>query len=89
MLSFQKLDVYKCAIDFLAMTSSLSLEIPRGNAALLDQLRRAACSTPLNIAEAAGRTGTADAARVAPKAKRTRPHLRDCARLGHGVRGGA
>ena len=64
MLSFQRLDVYKCAIEFLAMTSSLSVEIPRGNAALLDQLRRAACSTPLNIAEAAGRTGTADAART-------------------------
>ena len=64
MLSFQKLDVYKCAIEFLALTSSLSVEIPRGNAALLDQLRRAACSTPLNIAEAAGRTGAADAART-------------------------
>jgi len=31
---------------------------------LLDQLRRAASSIPLNIAEAAGRTGQADAART-------------------------
>ena len=30
----------------------------------MDQLRRAATSIPLNIAEAAGRTGTADAART-------------------------
>ena len=64
MLSFQKLDVYRCAIEFLALTSALSAEVPRGNAALLDQLRRAATSIPLNIAEAAGRTGIADAART-------------------------
>src|SRR6266851_7999032 len=64
MLSFQKLDVYQCAIEFLALTAEVAGEIPRGNAALLDQLRRAALSIPLNIAEAAGRTGKADAARV-------------------------
>ena len=64
MLSFQRLDVYQRAIEFLALTADLSAEIPRGNAALLDQLRRAATSIPLNIAEAAGRTGAADAARA-------------------------
>ena len=31
---------------------------------MLDQLKRAALSIPLNIAEAAGRTGEADAARA-------------------------
>ena len=60
MLSFQKLDVYRCAIEFLGLTAAE--EVPRGNAALLDQLRRAATSISLNIAEAAGRTGQADAA---------------------------
>jgi four helix bundle protein len=64
MLSFQKLDVYRCATEFMALTVGLSEEIPRGNASILDQLRRAATSIPLNIAEAAGRTGEADAARA-------------------------
>ena len=64
MLSFQKLDVYRRAIEFLALTAEVSAEVQRGNAALLDQLRRAATSIPLNIAEAAGRTGQADAART-------------------------
>lgn len=63
MLSFQKLDVYKRAIEFLALTSTIAADVPRGNASLLDQLRRAAISTPLNIAEATGRSGEADAAR--------------------------
>ena len=64
MLSFQRLDVYRCAIEFLALTAAAAEEIPRGPGALLDQLRRAASSIPLNIAEAAGRTGKADAARA-------------------------
>src|SRR5713101_751359 len=64
MLSFQRLDIYQRAIEFLALTADISTDVPRGNAALLDQLRRAALSIPLNIAEAAGRTGKADAARV-------------------------
>src|SRR5882762_6526204 len=64
MLSFQKLDVYRCAIEFLGLAAAAAEEVPRGNAALLDQLRRAASSISLNIAEAAGRTGQADAART-------------------------
>ena len=64
MLSFQRLDVYQRAIQFLALSVELSAEIPRDHATLLDQLRRAATSIPLNIAEAAGRTGGADAART-------------------------
>ena len=52
MLSFQRLDVYQRAVEFLALTADLSLDVPRGNAALLDQLRRAATSISLNIAEA-------------------------------------
>src|SRR5882672_86571 len=64
MLSFQRLDVYQCSIQFLALTTEVADDVPRGNAALLDQLRRAASSIPLNIAEAAGRTGKADAARA-------------------------
>ena len=49
MLSFQKLDVYRCAIAFLALSIELPADLPRGHAALVDQLRRAALSVPLNI----------------------------------------
>ena len=63
MLSFQRIDVYRRALEFLALVVDLTDGIPRGHAALLDQLRRAASSVPFNIAEAAGRTGEADAAR--------------------------
>jgi four helix bundle protein len=64
MLSFQKMDVYQRSIELLALTVQVAEGLPRGNASLLDQLRRAASSIPLNIAEAAGRTGQADACRT-------------------------
>jgi four helix bundle protein len=54
MLAHEKLDVYRCAIDFLALASRVLDGLPRGQAALADQLRRAAMSIPLNVAESAG-----------------------------------
>jgi four helix bundle protein len=63
MLSFQRLDVYRCAIEFLARSTTLPRTLPKGHSALADQLRRAALSVPLNIAEAAGRVSKADGAR--------------------------
>ena len=63
MLSFQRLDVYRVAIEFLALAVEVAANVPRGYAHLADQLRRAATSSPLNIAEAAGRASDADAAR--------------------------
>lgn len=63
MLSFQRLDVYRCAIEILALAMDLTTRLPKGYAALADQFRRAALSVPLNIAEAAGRTSEPDAAR--------------------------
>jgi four helix bundle protein len=63
MLSFQRLDVYRVAIEFLAFAGGIAASVPRGYANLADQLRRAATSSPLHIAEAAGRTSDADAAR--------------------------
>ena len=63
MLSFQKLDVYRCAIEFVALAVQIAGCVPRGHAPLRDQLHRAAFSVPLNIAEAAGRASEADAAR--------------------------
>ena len=63
LLSHEKLDVYQKAIRLLALTAKISSSIPRGNAELLDQLKRAALSIPLNIAEASGRTGSLENAR--------------------------
>jgi four helix bundle protein len=63
MLSFQKLDVYQCSVAFAALAVEVATSIPRGHGALSDQLRRAAFSVPLNVAEAAGRASEADAAR--------------------------
>jgi four helix bundle protein len=64
MLSFQKLHVYQRSIEFLSVVVKIASETPRGHAPVLDQLKRAAMSIPLNIAEACGRSGTADAART-------------------------
>ncbi len=63
MLSFQRLDIYRCSIQFLALSARLVAPLPKGSAPLSDQLRRAALFVPLNIAEAAGRATEADGAR--------------------------
>src|SRR5947207_9922080 len=63
MLAYQKLDVYRCAIQALALSARITTEIPKGYGVLNDQLRRAALSISLNIAEGSGRTSAADAAR--------------------------
>ena len=59
MLSFQKLDVYRCSVEFLALSTTLAQNLPKGHAGLAEQLRRAALSIPLNIAEAVGRASEA------------------------------
>src|SRR5277367_4915012 len=54
-LDFERLDVYRCAIDFLALAVRVTAHMPRGQSDLRDQLRRASTSVPLNIAEASGK----------------------------------
>ena len=63
MLSFQRLDVYQRAIEFLALASEIVEELPRGHAERADQLLRAAESVVRNIAEGAGRWSEADSAK--------------------------
>jgi four helix bundle protein len=56
MFGFQKLDVYRAAIAFLGESDLLAAAC-KGRAALGEQLRRAALSIPLNIAEGTGKFG--------------------------------
>ena len=63
LLDFERLDVYRCAIDFLALAVRVTAHMPRGHADLRDQLRRASTSIPLNIAEGSGKTSAPDRAR--------------------------
>jgi len=60
MLSFQRLDVYQRAIEFLALVYEIVDDLPRGHADRADQLNRAAESVVRNIAEGAGRWSDAD-----------------------------
>ena len=63
MLHFEKLDVYQVSIQFVAAAVVISEQVPKGYAALADQLRRAAWSIPLNIAEGVGKPSAPDQAR--------------------------
>ena len=63
MLSFQRLDVYRRAIEFLALVGDIAGELPKGRAERSDQLVRAAESVVRNIAEGAGRWSEADSAK--------------------------
>jgi four helix bundle protein len=60
MLSFQRLDVYQRAIEFLALVTDIIADLPKGHSERADQLARAAESVVRNIAEGAGRWSKAD-----------------------------
>ena len=62
MLSFQRLDVYQRAIEFLSLVYDVVDDLPKGNADRADQLIRSAESVVRNIAEGAGRWSEADCA---------------------------
>ena len=60
MMSYEKLDVYKVAMEFLALVLRIVQQLPPGYADLGDQLKRAAMSAPQNIGEGAGKRTPAD-----------------------------
>ena len=54
-IDYERLDVYRLSLDFIASTSKLREGLPRGNGELSDQFKRASFSLVLNIAEGAGK----------------------------------
>ena len=60
MLDHEKLDVYQCSIEFLALSVQVIETLPKGYSALVDQLKRASWSIPLNIAEGCGKNSFPD-----------------------------
>ena len=60
MLDHEKLDVYQCSIEFLALPVQVIETLPKGYSALVDQLKRASWSIPLNIAEGCGKNSFPD-----------------------------
>ena len=63
LLTHENLDVYRCSIDLLTLALRLVGQLPRGEREIRDQLKRAAMSIPLNIAEGVGKTSAPDRAR--------------------------
>jgi four helix bundle protein len=62
-LDHENLDVYRCSLDFLRLALGIVATLPRGEGELRAQLKTAAMSVPLNIAEDAGKPGATDRAR--------------------------
>ena len=57
MQDFRKLEIYKKSVDFCVEVYRFSARLPESEKyGLISQMRRAACSTPLNISEGAGTT---------------------------------
>ena len=53
-LSHKKLEVYQVSLEFVALAAQITVNLPRGQGYLADQLKRSASSTVLNIGEGAG-----------------------------------
>lgn len=68
---FERLDVFGVALDAVAILDEVAEELPDGRAYVRDQLRRAANSIALNIAEGAGEFAPAEKARFYRMARRS------------------
>lgn len=70
-LDHERLHVYKTALALVTTADHIADAIPRGHASLADQLRRAAVSVCLNIAEGAGEYSPKEKARFYRMARRS------------------
>lgn len=68
---FERLEVFQVALDVVAVLDALAEALPEGRGYVRDQLRRAANSIPLNIAEGAGEFIPTEKARFYGIAKRS------------------
>ena len=67
----ERLDVYRASLSFVVTSNRLVGDLPPGYGYLADQLRRAALSITLNIAEGAGEFAPAEKSRFYRMAKRS------------------
>jgi four helix bundle protein len=59
-LDYERLEVYQAGLAFLALSIKIIAALPIGYASFADQLKRAALSITLNIAEGVGRRAIPD-----------------------------
>jgi hypothetical protein len=71
-LDYEKLEVYQLSLQFVAASARILAQFPSGYSPYAGQLRRAALSIPLNIAEAVGKTQMPDRKRFS-RPRATRP----------------
>jgi four helix bundle protein len=71
MFDFENLDVYRAAIEWIALADEVASHLPRGRSYLSEQLQRAATSVVLNIAEGAGEYSGSEKARFYRMATRS------------------
>ncbi|RYE77532.1 MAG: four helix bundle protein [Myxococcales bacterium] len=62
-LPHERLDVYRCSIEWTSLSHQFLQRLSRGDSELRDQLRRASLSIPLNIAEGTGKGDVPDRVR--------------------------
>lgn len=68
---FQRLDAFAVATDMVVCVDGIAEQLPAGRGYIRDQLRRAANSVALNIAEGAGEFAPAEKARFYRIARRS------------------
>jgi four helix bundle protein len=68
---FEGLDVFVAAVEMVICVDEIAERLPKGRGYMRDQLRRAANSVVLNIAEGAGEYSPGDKARFYRMAKRS------------------
>ena len=67
----EKLDVYQTSLELIVAADAIATQLATGRGYLADQLRRAATSVALNIAEGAGEFSRKDKARLYRIARRS------------------